>query len=205
MPLGAIDFSGFAELAGGFKTKQDEAYDERFKGEDYGFLMDEFRRIYEEGILSSKDMETLIGHYRSIMEPQIARQRARASADVGRRMGARSGASRKAIFNLVDVPAQRREREFMSDLQRRNMMSRMPGLTGLTDLYGKTIGIEQFKEKMRLGWAEHERAEKADEGGGFLDFVGDLFTGAAGYFGAGGSGKSSGGTVSEAYPEGPWG
>jgi len=137
----------------------------------YADMFDEWERISKEGILSPEMVDTVLGNYRKSMQPGLESSRARVSADVSKRLGSRSGAAAKSIYNQVDMPAIHAESEFAGNLHQQNVESMMSGMKGMGDTYGNMMNllmnIGKMYEAQQGRMANLGIAEMNSSGGGF--------------------------------------
>lgn len=133
----------------------------------YSQLSNEYDRISREGIISPEEMRRLMGDYRRSQAPQIGAFRGRISADVNTRMGSRSGASQKAIANLVDVPAMFAESEFARNLYSQNIMSRTKGLEGKGNLWSQLLQAQMAGDQRKVQILLAQMQAEAQDDGGF--------------------------------------
>ena len=151
-------------------------------GEQREGLFDRYSGIADEGLISPDVMQTLFSNFQQLQAPGVAANRARVSADVSQRLGSRSGASAKAQFNLVDVPAHIAESEFASQMFQFNQGTKQSGIAGLERLNTRDMAALQglFSQYLELlnareGRASNERiAEGQDSGGGLDDILGGI-------------------------------
>jgi hypothetical protein len=132
----------------------------------YSNLTGRYQDIADEGILSPADMAEIMDRYHKTVGRRTSEQRARVSVGVNNRLGSRSGASQKAIYNMVDVPAMFAENEFASNLWQTNLQSRTQGLSGLGSLFSTMFGGQMGLEQQRL--ANEATVKAAEESNKFL-------------------------------------
>lgn len=152
----------------------------------------DFQSSLKNDLMSPEEMSQMMLNYNRTAAPGIAQNRARASAEAGGRLGSRSGATSRAVYNKVDVPAQFAENEFATNLYNLNIQSRdsrqrqaelnemnarMFGAQGQSGLWGGMMNQGQAYAQMfnQLGLGElglqAARAGNPDSGFGWEDIV----------------------------------
>ncbi|MCK5128085.1 MAG: hypothetical protein KAR42_17650 [candidate division Zixibacteria bacterium] len=193
-PGGAL----YERFRGDFESQFGGMYNQDLANRSFQELWSSFSGIgdFQSGLrgdlISPEEMSQFMLNRERTVAPQVARNRARASSEAGRRLGSRSGATSRAVYNQVDVPAQFASSEFASNLYNMNIQSRdsrereaelnemrakMFGAQGQAGLLGGLSGGNQaFAQMMnqlmqaRFG-VEAARAGREDSGFGFSDIV----------------------------------
>jgi len=124
-------------------------------GSDYGNqyydLASKYSKMSEGGMLGPEDFAKLLSSYDQSMQPRIDKQRSQVSAGVNRRMGSRSGASAKATYNLVDVPANQARSDYRGQLEQWNLESRKLGMQNELQLYNMLFGGQENYANLLMG------------------------------------------------------
>lgn len=147
-------------------------------------LIEQFNRIAQQGILSDEELSEL----GRMLSQQFAQKRKRLSKGLrqtlGRKLGPRSGAIDTLIANKVFAPSFEGEIGAQRNLKFANLQSRLIGLQGIPDI------LRFMQDQTRLD----EDIRQANQGPGFLDFVGPLATIGGAIFG-GPAGAAAGAAV----------